>query len=359
MNEIEALLQRGENIRFDITVVPRLLHFKNPAGTSRGIYTTRKSWFVELRNSDFPGRVGVGECAPLPDLSCDFTADYEDRLRGFCKKFAESGKMDYELMRNCPSMLFGLETAVVDFCVGTPAFFNTPFSRGEEGIPINGLVWMGTHDEMLCRLEKKISEGFRCIKLKIGAIDFEQELDLVRHIRSMFSKETIELRLDANGGFAPDEALSKLERLSKYSIHSLEQPIRQGQWGDMRKICASSPIPIALDEELIGLNDRVSMCDMLDEIKPTYIILKPSLHGGMRGVLRWIGEASKRGIGSWITSALESNVGLNSIAQLAAAVYGPDISMPQGLGTGLLFTDNVPMPIEIRGSKLWFRTEKI
>ncbi len=359
MNDIEALLRKGENLKFDITVTPRLLHFKNPAGTSRGVYTTRKSWFVELRNSGFPGRVGVGECAPLPDLSCDFTADYEDRLRGFCKKFSESGKIDYELMRNNPSMLFGFETAVADFCVGNPTFFDTPFSRGEEGIPINGLVWMGTHDEMLCRLEKKIDDGFHCIKLKIGAIDFEQELDLVKRIRAKFSNETMELRLDANGGFSTNEALGKLERLSKYSIHSVEQPIKQGQWDEMRRICASSPIPIALDEELIGLNDQDTMCNMLDELKPSYIILKPSLHGGMLGVSRWISEASKRGVGSWITSALESNVGLNAIAQLAAAVYGPYISMPQGLGTGLLFTDNVPMPIEIRGSKLWFRKEKI
>ena len=231
--------------------------------------------------------------------------------------------------------------------------FDNSFARGETGIPINGLVWMGNYEEMLQRLEEKMRAGFRCVKLKIGAIDFDRELDLVRHIRSAFTKEQIELRVDANGGFTADCALQRLEQLAQYDIHSIEQPIRQHQWAEMAALCKTTPIPIALDEELIGVNDRTVKEQLLDTIRPQYIILKPSLHGGMHGSREWIALAGERGIGSWITSALESNVGLNAIAQFAADVYGDDITMPQGLGTGLLFTDNIPMPLEIRGDRLW------
>ena len=249
-------------------------------------------------------------------------------------------------------MLFGLETALLNLRNGN-LLFDTPFSRGEEGIPINGLVWMGRYDEMLQRLEEKLEKGFRCVKLKIGAIDFEQELDLVRRIRSRFSFHEVELRLDANGAFLYEEALYKLELLSQYAIHSIEQPIRQGQWAYMAELCRESPLPIALDEELIGVNDPEMKSHMLHIIKPRYIILKPSLHGGMTGCREWIQTAKEQGIGSWITSALESNIGLNAIAQFASDVYGPQISMPQGLGTGQLFTDNIPMPLEIRGDQLY------
>ena len=231
--------------------------------------------------------------------------------------------------------------------------FDTPFARGEEGIPINGLVWMGSYDEMLTRLEEKMKAGFRCVKLKIGAIDFDKELDLIRHIRSAFTKEQIELRVDANGGFTPDNAMERLEQLARFDIHSIEQPIRQHQWADMSRLCKESPLPIALDEELIGVNMLSMKQHLLDTICPQYVILKPSLHGGMAGSREWINLAKERGIGSWITSALESNVGLNAIAQFASDVYGPSITMPQGLGTGLLFTDNIDMPLEIRGDKLW------
>ena len=236
---------------------------------------------------------------------------------------------------------------------GNGRLFDTPFARGEEGITINGLVWMGSHDEMLARLETKMQAGFHCVKLKIGAIEFDSELDLIRHIRQAFTKEQIELRVDANGGFTFEDAPSRLEQLARYDIHSIEQPIRQHQWARMAQLCASSPIPIALDEELIGVNMPGMKQELLDTIRPQYIILKPSLHGGIRGTREWIDMARQRGIGSWITSALESNVGLNAVAQLAADVYGPDISMPQGLGTGMLFTDNIEMPLTIRGEKLW------
>ena len=331
-----------------------MLHFKQPAGTSRGVYTERKSWFVEISDGD---TVGLGECAPLPDLSCDARADYGEVLRRFCDEVERTGEIPNEAMRDYPSMLFGLETAMLEVrgkrLEGRGVLFDTAFSRGEVGIPINGLVWMGNHEEMLQRMEQKLEQGFRCVKLKIGAIDFEQELDLIKRIRDRFSFHEVELRLDANGAFPYEEALYKLELLSQYNIHSIEQPIRQGQWAYMAELCRESPLPIALDEELIGVNDPEMKSHMLNVIKPAYIVLKPSLHGGMAGCREWIEVARQHDVGSWITSALESNVGLNAIAQFCSSVYGDNITMPQGLGTGQLFTDNIPMPLEIRDHQLW------
>ena len=329
-----------------IDIQERVLHFRQPAGTSRGIYTERRVWLVRVSDGSL---VGLGECAPLPQLSCDDIPNYADVLRHFCDDVERTGAIDYDAMRDYPSMLFGLEVAMMK----SPVLFDTPFSRGKEGIPINGLVWMGTFDEMRQRIEQKLEQGFRCVKLKIGAIDFEQELDLVKRIRDRFSFHEVELRLDANGAFPFEEALYKLELLSQYAIHSIEQPIRQGQWAFMAELCRESPLPIALDEELIGVNDPEMKSHMLNIIKPRYIILKPSLHGGMQGCREWIAAAKDQGIGSWITSALESNVGLNAIAQFASEVYGDDIRMPQGLGTGQLFTDNIPMPLAIQGDQLW------
>ena len=338
------------------TLSKRILHFKQPAGTSRGVYTTRTIWLVTLSDGEHQG---VGECAPLPDLSCDALPDetYEAILHHFCQNLCQTGELDTDALRDYPSMLFGLETALLSLrSFHSSLLFDTPFSRGEEGIPINGLVWMGSHDEMLQRLEEKLEKGFRCVKLKIGAIDFEQELDLILRIRDRFSFHEVELRLDANGAFPYEEALYKLELLSQYAIHSIEQPIKQGQWAYMAELCRESPLPIALDEELIGVNDPEMKAHMLHIIKPRYIILKPSLHGGMIGCREWIAAAREQGIGSWITSALESNIGLNAIAQFASAVYGPHISLPQGLGTGQLFTDNIPLPLTIRGDSLFLDT---
>ena len=230
-------------------------------------------------------------------------------------------------------------------------FWHTPFSKGKEGIPINGLIWMGNFDEMYHRIEEKMKAGFRCIKLKIGAIDFEKELELLAHIRQHFSPEQIELRVDANGAFSPTDALEKLKQLSEYQLHSIEQPIRAGQWEEMAKLCEQTPFPIALDEELIGVNDRATKEALLDTIRPQYIILKPSLHGGISGSEEWIEMAAERGIGSWVTSALESNIGLNAIAQWTATLMP---TLPQGLGTGLLFTDNIDYPLHIEGDCLWY-----
>ncbi len=339
-----------------ITITSKLLHFLQPAGTSRGVYNTRLSFYLKLTSDEQPDVVGVGECATLPDLSCDAMPpnEYERKLRTFCDEYERTGVIDYEAMRAYPSMLFGLETAVAQFnAKGSLNFFDTPFGRGEEGIPINGLVWMGTFEEMFERLEAKLKAGFRCIKLKIGAIDFDRELQLIRHIRSTFSRNDVELRVDANGGFTSKEALSRMEALVQYDIHSIEQPIKQHQWTEMARLCAATPLPIGLDEELIGVNERQNKIELLDTIRPQYIVLKPSLHGGMAGTEEWIQLARERNIGSWITSALESNVGLNAIAQLTASIYGTNIRHAQGLGTGQLFADNIEMPLKVVGDKLW------
>jgi len=338
------------NSQLTITVHPRTLHFREPAGTSRGVYTVRKVWYVEARQAD---RRGWGECAPLPDLSCDAGDDYEERLREHCKATERTGQIDREAMLGCPSMLFGIETALWHLRRGTWQLSESAFGRREAGIPINGLVWMGSHREMLSRMEAKLKQGFRCIKLKIGAIGFDDELDLIRRVRARYNKEVVELRVDANGGFAPDEALERLTMLAQYDIHSCEQPIRQRQWQQMSELCSRSPLPIAFDEELIGVNTREEKANLLDRLHPQFIVLKPSLHGGIHGTREWIELARERGIGSWITSALESNIGLNAIAHLAAETYGDRITMPQGLGTGQLFTDNVQPQLHIIGDQLW------
>ena len=368
-----------------ISIIPRTLHFKQPAGTSRGVYTTRHSYYLTLTSDEIPGVEGVGECATLPDLSCDAKPEYAVTLRQVCQMVEQMGRIPYDMIRAYPSITFGLETAFASFFdaakkfleivpaegasssemlkqkgVSVPAgmenlvdLYDSPFGRGEEGITINGLVWMGTYEEMLARLEEKLQAGFHCVKQKIGAIDFFKELDLIKRIRDVYTREQVELRVDANGGFLPENAMSQLEALAKYDIHSIEQPIKQHQWPKMAQLCRETPLPIALDEELIGVNVRSMKEALLDTIRPQYIILKPSLHGGIYGCNEWIQLADQRGIGSWITSALESNIGLNAIAHYAAKVYGPNVEMPQGLGTGQLFTDNIPMPLEIRGDKLF------
>lgn len=336
---------------YRIKIIPRLLHFKQPAGTSRGTYTTRQVWYVSLSSDAYPGRTGIGECAPLPGLSCDDLPGYEQILADACRRLEQAGELDVESLRPYPSVLFGLETAIRHYETGSWALYDTPFSRGEAGIPINGLIWMGDFDNMLRQIETKMEAGYRCIKLKIGAINFEDELALLRHIRAHFPAKDIELRVDANGAFSPQDAMEKLKRLAELDLHSIEQPIRAGQWEEMARLAADTPLPIALDEELIGCNSPGDKRELLSAIRPQYIILKPSLHGGIAGGSEWIEEAGKQHIGWWITSALESNIGLNAIAQWCATFDNP---LPQGLGTGLLFTDNVEVPLEIRGDALWF-----
>ena len=339
---------------FQTRIIKKQLHFKQPAGTSRGVYTTRNVWYILLTDTD-NRYYGVGECAPLPALSCDDVPNYDELLAIACKNFEKTGEIDREALLPYPSILFGLETALLHFRACSLQFWHTPFSKGKAGIPINGLIWMGSFDEMYRRIEEKMQKGFRCIKLKIGAIDFEKELELLAHIRRHFTPEQIELRVDANGAFTPTDALDKLQRLSEFHLHSIEQPIRAGQWKEMSALCASAPFPIALDEELIGINQRNSKIELLETIRPQYIILKPSLHGGISGSEEWMELAAERGIGSWITSALESNIGLNAIAQWCATLQP---TLPQGLGTGLLFTDNINYPLHIEGDCLWFHPEE-
>ena len=344
--------------RYHIEITTRVFHFKEPAGTSRGVYHTRTSRFVRLICDDMPGIAGVGECAPLPRLSCDDMPDYDAVLRRLCDDVCARGSIDVDALRDWPSMLFGLETAWRQLHAGgSTALSATPFARGQEGISINGLVWMGDFDTMAARLEQKLAQGFSCVKIKIGAIDFADEIALIARLRDRYGSDRIELRVDANGAFPYGEALYKLELLSQYALHSIEQPIRQGQWGNMAELCRDAPLPIALDEELIGVNDPEQKRQLLQIVKPAYIVLKPSLHGGMQGCREWIDTARDLGVGSWITSALESNIGLHAIAQFCSAVYGPAIRLPQGLGTGQLFTDNIPMSLEIRGDQLWLKTD--
>ena len=340
---------------YNIQITPRLLHFKQPAGTSRGVYNTRKVWYIEISSMENPSIKGIGECAPLPNLSCDDVPQYEEVLQQACSRVAREGNIPIESLRNYPSILFGLETALRHYETGSLALWDTPFSRGEAGIPINGLIWMGNFEEMYRQIEAKMEAGYRCIKLKIGAIDFDAELTLLKHIRSRFSVKDIELRVDANGAFSPAEAMHKLDALSKLDLHSIEQPIRAGQWEEMARLTARTPLPIALDEELIEHNIPEIKQELLSAIRPQYIILKPSLHGGICGSNEWIAEAEKQNIGWWVTSALESNIGLNAIAQWCATLHN---ALPQGLGTGQLFTDNIDLPLEIRKDCLWFCAEK-
>ena len=341
-----------------VEIIPKTLHFKQPAGTSRGVYTTRNVWYIVITDQENPKHFGVGECAPLPALSCDDVPEYLDVLTKTSRRLEENMKTNLENaltsleeLEAYPSIRFGVETALAHYQARSLQFWHTPFSKGKEGIPINGLIWMGNFDEMYQRIEEKMQQGFRCIKLKIGAIDFEKELELLAHIRKHFTSEQIELRVDANGAFSPTDALDKLKRLSEYHLHSIEQPIRAGQWQEMAELCKNTPLPIALDEELIGINNRQQKIELLDTIQPRYIILKPSLHGGIGGSEEWIELAAERGIGSWVTSALESNIGLNAIAQWTATLMP---TLPQGLGTGMLFTDNIDYPLHIEGDCLWF-----
>ncbi len=335
----------------NINLSLRTLHFKRPARTSRGAYSERR--IILLTATDEEGqRIGLGECAPLPDLSSD--RDAYPTLSSVAELIRQAlDAEDYtEFLRPYPALLFALESAIHDYRQ-SPTLYDTPFARSEVGIPFNGLIWMSSPDEMLAQIKQKLLQGFHCIKLKIGANSWDDEIGLIRKVRSRYSRESLELRVDANGAFAPDTAMKRLETLASLDVHSIEQPIAQYQWHEMAELCRNTPLPIALDEELIGVTGRLEKETLLDTVRPQYIVLKPTLHGGMTGTMEWASLADRRGIGSWITSALESNVGLRNAALLAARIYGPDIRFPQGLGTGQLFTDNIEMDIELRGARLW------
>jgi len=336
---------------FFIDVVPYTLHFIQPAGTSRGVITEHAVWFVHVVSTTDHRIEGWGECAPLPGLSCDYSEDYENSLRRFCAEIEATGRVDANALRSYPSMLFGIETAFGGFEQGGWTPYDTPFSKGLKGIPINGLIWMGPIDAMASQIEKKLELGFQCIKLKIGSLAFEEELELLTGIRKRFSSERVVLRVDSNGAFTPENALKRMKRLAALDIHSIEQPIRAGQWEAMADLVAGTDLPIALDEELIGIHKLSDKILLLDTIKPHYLVLKPSLHGGISGCEEWIRLAEERSIGWWVTSALESNVGLNAIAQWCSTL---SIKTHQGLGTGALYRDNIDFPLQVKGEYLWF-----
>lgn len=328
------------------------LQFKRPAGTSRGVYSSRPVWFLFLTEN---GQTGIGECAPLPGLSTETPRQVEQLLTEICanpKSFVD----DRSQLEHIPSVLFGLETAWLDLQNGgTQQLFRSDFTKGKSGIPINGLIWMGDPDFMKSQINEKLEVGYRCLKLKIGALNFEKELELLQAIREKYTANEIILRVDANGAFRADEALRKLQQLAKLDIHSIEQPIAAGQPVEMAKLCRQTPLPIALDEELIGINRRIEKERLLETIRPQFLILKPSLHGGLSGCDQWIELSNSRKIRWWITSYLESNIGLNAIAQWA---FTKNVSTHQGLGTGQLFTNNFDAPLEIRGEQLWFNPKK-
>jgi o-succinylbenzoate synthase len=325
------------------------LQFKFPAGTSRGVLLQKPSSFIILKKDGF---TGIGECSTIPDLSIDPQDSYADKLNELCKQLNEGVDFTNIDLEKYPSIAFGLETALLDLASkGSKKLLPSSFTEGEKGLPINGLVWMGDKVFMQKQIREKIEAGFHCIKLKIGANDFETELDIISAIRKQFSSSDIEIRLDANGAFSPQEAPDKLNRLSVFNIHSIEQPIRQHQWDAMAGICINSPIPIVLDEELIGVKS-LEKEELLKKIKPSYIILKPSLIGGFKQSEEWISLAETHHIGWWVTSALESNIGLNAIAQWTATLGS---TLPQGLGTGQLYHNNIPSPLSIDQAKLYYR----
>lgn len=329
-----------------------ILDFKRPSGTSRGVLTQKETWFIILEED---GKRGIGECGILRSLSIDDRPDYKEKLKWTCEKIDLGEQALWESLTEFPSIQFGIEMAFQSLRSDSPyLLFPSAFTYGKENIPINGLVWMGEEAYMKEQIEEKLAQGFNCIKLKIGAIDFQKELDLLSLIRENFSAEEIEVRVDVNGAFSKEDALGKLIQLNKFQLHSIEQPIKQGQVDAMANLCLETPFPIALDEELIGVFGYDNKQALLEKIKPQYIILKPSLVGGFRGSKEWIEIAESMGIDWWITSALESNIGLNAIAQWTFLQNNP---MPQGLGTGGLYTNNFDCPLEVKNGMLTYNPD--
>lgn len=328
----------------------RTFHFKNPSGTSRGILKEKHSWFIELWDEINPEIIGIGECSVIEGLSPDFkdAVSYENKIHTILQTLNTSQfSIESNTLKENPSIKFGIETALLDLKNGGKGIiFQNEFTSGTKKLAINGLIWMGEESTMLEQINQKLEDGFTTIKIKIGAIDLEKELKLLRYIRSNYSAKEITLRVDANGAFTPHQAITVLENLAELEIHSIEQPIKPGQWNEMKELCTNTPTPIALDEELIGINDRTEKIKLLDTINPQFIILKPSLHGGISGSREWIRLVEERNIPWWTTSALESNVGLNAICQFAAEFNN---ELPQGLGTGSLYTENIESDLIVEG----------
>ena len=329
-----------------------ILNFKNPSGTSRGVLNTKETWFLIVEQD---GKKGIGECGILRGLSADDRPDYEEKLTWTCQNIHLGKDKLWEQLIEFPSIQFGVEMAFESLASSNPfLLFPSEFTEGKKTISINGLIWMGEPQFMKQQIEEKLAQGFNCIKLKIGAIDFQKELDLLHYIRANFDEKSIEIRVDVNGAFNKMEALNKLNQLSGFELHSIEQPISVKQYDSMAELCRKTPIPIALDEELIGVFNYSEKEALLQKIKPQFIILKPSFIGGFKGTKEWIDLAEKYQIGWWITSALESNIGLNAIAQWT---FLQNNSMPQGLGTGGLYTNNFDCPLEVKNGQLQYNSE--
>lgn len=329
-----------------------ILNFKNPSGTSRGVLNAKETWFLILEQD---GKKGIGECGILRGLSADDRPDYEEKLNWTCQNIHLGKDKLWEQLIEFPSIQFGVEMAFQSLASSNPfLLFPSEFTEGKKNILINGLIWMGEPQFMKQQIEEKLAQGFDCIKLKIGAIDFQKELDLLHFIRANFDEKSIEIRVDANGAFDKTEALNKLNQLSGFKLHSIEQPIKTKQSDSMAELCRETPIPIALDEELIGIFNYYEKETLLQKIKPQFIILKPSFIGGFKGTKEWIELAEKYQIGWWITSALESNIGLNAISQWT---FLQNNSMPQGLGTGGLYTNNFDCPLEVKNGQLQYNSE--
>lgn len=332
-----------------LSYAPYILKFKSPAGTSRGILTEKPTFFIKVFDEKDPSRFGIGECSVFPGLSPEADGNYGYKLVELLANIALGVETD---LTGYSSIIFGLEQALRDFAGGCRhIYYPSDFTQGKQSIEINGLVWMGNFDEMIERIDDKVSQGFHCIKLKIGAIDWRKEVEMIEYIRKKYSESALQIRVDANGGFTMDNALPRMKRLADLGVHSIEQPIPAGSPELMSFLCQVSPLKIALDESLIGVYGKDNKANLLDEVNPAFVILKPSLCGGFSGAKEWISLAEERGIGWWVTSALESNVGLNALAQWTATLH---TSIPQGLGTGALFTNNFESPLKLESDKLLY-----
>lgn len=348
-------------MQFRISIIQHTLKFGFDARTSRGPMADHKVYYLKLWSVHDPSICGLGECAPLAGLSIDHRPELEQKLKDVCQMINNrevdlkfEGSLPEELdLTDWPSICFALETALLDLkCGGRRTLYRNVFTKGEGGIAINGLIWMGDKSFMQEQVKTKLSEGYKCIKVKIGGLDFESELELLQSIRETAPADDLSIRVDANGAFKVEEAYEKLEKLAKYDLHSIEQPIKQGQEEQMAKLCANTPVPIALDEELIGTQNSKNKAELLKEIKPQYIILKPTLLGGLQATADWIKEAELQDIGWWVTSALESNIGLNAISQFTGNY---NTTIPQGLGTGKLYHNNIDSPLIIEKGKLLYK----
>jgi len=350
-----------------LDIISHTLQFKFDARTSRGAMQQHQVYYFKLYDPANSNNYGLGECAPLPGLSLEYNSDFRDNLNKLQKEinqrlnFVGVSAIDSIIYdknyKDFPAVVFALETAWLDLKRGGKRIlFDNPFTQSSVGIPINGLIWMGDKSFMQAQIKKKLDEGYACLKLKIGGLDFDAELDILKAIRQVASAETLTIRLDVNGAFTPVDALNKLKELSAYAVHSIEQPIKPGQWEAMRELCIAAPIPIALDEELIGIKTLAQKEELVNALTPSYLILKPTLLGGLKVTKEWIDLAQKKKIGWWITSALESNIGLNAISQFTAEY---NLDLEQGLGTGQLYHNNIASPLHIASGKLYYDTTKI